>query len=182
MKRWPRLDDACTWSASLGTSSHREPRLSSCRRALGRAPHLLAAAWLTAGALAMAQPTALSGAPASVPSAAPPGRDPTALPAPLQQALAAAAAASAASGAGETGERAIRHVVLTGGRAYVVQRGRRYAVGESLDGARIERITEQAVWLREGGQVRREPLYGGVEKRLPPAAPAPPRNTKEKQP
>jgi len=31
-------------------------------------------------------------------------------------------------------------------------------------------VTEQAVWLRESGQLKREPLYGGVEKR-PPAAP-----------
>ncbi|MDR7299341.1 hypothetical protein J2X16_004711 [Pelomonas aquatica] len=99
-------------------------------------------------------------------------RDPTTLPPALRSAMAAASAASAASGASaEPTDHAIRQVVFAGGRAYVVQRGRRYAVGEQLDGARIERITEQAVWLRESGQVRREPLYGGVEKR-PPAAPA----------
>lgn len=99
------------------------------------------------------------------------GRDPTALPGALRSAMAAASAASAASGAAPA-DVAIRHVVFTGGRAFVVQRGRRYGVGEQLEGARIERITEQAVWLREAGQVRREPLYGGVEKR-PPAAAAP---------
>ncbi|KQY82423.1 hypothetical protein ASD35_25960 [Pelomonas sp. Root1444] len=99
-------------------------------------------------------------------------RDPTALPPALRSAMAAASAASAASGVpAEAADHAIRQVVFAGGRAYVVQRGRRYAVGEQLDGARIERITEQAVWLRESGQVRREPLYGGVEKR-PPAPPA----------
>lgn len=98
------------------------------------------------------------------------GRDPTAWPPALRSALAAAQAASAASGA-EPGDVAIRQVVFAEGRAYVVQRGRRYGIGEQLDGARIERITEQAVWLREAGQVRREPLYGGVEKRTPaPAA------------
>lgn len=97
-------------------------------------------------------------------------RDPTAWPPALRSALAAASAASAASGAGGAGP-AIRQVVFANGRAYVVQRGRRYGVGEQLDGARIERITEQAVWLREGGQLRREPLYAGVEKRPPaPAA------------
>jgi hypothetical protein len=110
------------------------------------------------------------------------GRDPTAWPPALRSALAAASAAS--EPAGEPPGVAIRHVVFTGGRAYVVQRGRRHAVGDLLDGARIERITEQAVWLREAGQLRREPLYGGVEKRPPPsAAPAPAaKNSKEKQP
>jgi len=108
------------------------------------------------------------------------GRDPTTLPAALRSAI--AAASSPASGA-EPAQEGIRQVVFANGRAYVVQRGRRYAVGEQLEGARIERITEQAVWLREAGQLRREPLYGGVEKR-PPAAPKTPaaKKSKEKQP
>lgn len=100
-------------------------------------------------------------------------RDPTALPPALRNAIAAAQAASSAASAASSAEpadNAIRQVVFAGGHAYVVVRGRRYAVGEQLGGARIERITEQAVWLREAGQVRREPLYGGVEKRPPPAA------------
>lgn len=96
-----------------------------------------------------------------------PARDPTAWPPALRSALAPVPAASGA----EPGEPVIRQVVFVDGRGYVVQRGRRYGVGEQLDGARIERITEQAVWLREAGQVRREPLYGGVEKR-PPASPS----------
>lgn len=99
-------------------------------------------------------------------------RDPTELPPLLRASIEAAQAASAASGAG-AGAVAIRQVVFADGRAYVVQRGRRYGIGELLDGARIERISEQAVWLREAGQLRREPLYGGVEKRAPaPVAPA----------
>ncbi len=108
-------------------------------------------------------------------------RDPTLLPPALRSALAAAQAASSPASAAEPAREGIRHVVFTNGRAYVVQRGRRYGVGEQLDGARIERISEQAVWLREAGQVRREPLYGGVEKR-PPAPPPAARKTKEKQP
>lgn len=104
-----------------------------------------------------------------------PARDPTAWPPALRGAL---GPASAAPGA-EPGGQAIRQVVFAAGRGYVVQRGRRYGVGDRLDGARIERITEQAVWLREAGQVRREPLYGGVEKRPPPAEPAA-KNSKEK--
>ncbi|MDR7267506.1 hypothetical protein J2X20_000135 [Pelomonas saccharophila] len=101
-----------------------------------------------------------------------PGRDPTAWPPALRSAMAAASAASAASGVEAVTDNAIRQVVFAGGRAYVVQRGRRYGVGEQLEGARIERITEQAVWLREAGQLRREPLYAGVEKRQPQEAPA----------
>lgn len=96
-------------------------------------------------------------------------RDPTSLPPALRSAIAAQAASSPASGA-EPADPAIRQVVFANGQAYVVVRGRRHAVGEQLEGARIERITEQAVWLREAGQLRREPLYGGVEKRPPPAA------------
>jgi len=109
-------------------------------------------------------------------------RDPTTLPAALRAAVAASAASAASA---EASDNAIRQVVFAGGRAYVVQRGRRYAVGEQLDGARIERITEQAVWLREAGQVRREPLYGGVEKRVPAPATAASgahKKSKEKQP
>lgn len=109
-------------------------------------------------------------------------RDPTALPGALRSAIAASAASAAGA---EPADNAIRQVVFAGGRAFVVQRGRRYGVGEQLDGARIERITEQAVWLREAGQVRREPLYGGVEKRVPPPATAASgvhKKSKEKQP
>ncbi|MFT7724194.1 MAG: hypothetical protein QM788_15400 [Roseateles sp.] len=108
-------------------------------------------------------------------------RDPTALPPALRGALAAPAADAASAPAAP----AIRQVVFSNGRGYVVQRGRRYGVGERLDGARIERITEQAVWLREAGQVRREPLYGGVEKRPPPAEArrtGAKKNSQEKQP
>jgi hypothetical protein len=110
-------------------------------------------------------------------------RDPTALPGALRSAIAASAAST--PGGAEPADTAIRQVVFAGGRAYVVQRGRRYAVGEQLDGARIERITEQAVWLREAGRVRREPLYGGVEKRTPPPAATASgvrKKSKEKQP
>ncbi|NCT83424.1 MAG: hypothetical protein GXC94_09795 [Comamonadaceae bacterium] len=109
-----------------------------------------------------------------------PARDPTAWPPALRSALAPPTVASGAQ-PGEPAEPAIRQVVFVDGRGYVVQRGRRYGIGDRLDGARIERITEQAVWLREAGQVRREPLYGGVEKR-PPAPPAPAAKTSKEKP
>jgi len=111
------------------------------------------------------------------------GRDPTVLPPALRNAIAAAEAASSPASGAEPAHEGIRQVVFANGHAFVVQRGRRYAVGEQLDGARIERITEQAVWLREAGQLRREPLYGGVEKRPPAAAKATAaKKSKEKQP
>lgn len=100
-----------------------------------------------------------------------PARDPTAWPATLRSAVAAAQVASSPASGADAPDNAIRQVVFVNGRAYIVQHGRRYGVGQQLEGARVERITEQAVWLREAGQVRREPLYGGVEKR-PPAPPA----------
>ena len=50
----------------------------------------------------------------------------------IKAAIAAERAASAASAA-EPADNAIRQVVFADGRAYVVQRGRRYGVGESLD-------------------------------------------------
>ncbi len=105
-------------------------------------------------------------------------RGPTTWPEALRSAVAASGPASGV----EPEREGIRHVVFTNGRAYVVQRGRRYGIGEQLDGARIERISEQAVWLREAGQVRREPLYGGVEKRPPAPPPPAARKSKEKQP
>lgn len=102
-------------------------------------------------------------------------RDPTAWPPALRSAVASAQAASGASDA-PSADNAIRQVVFAAGHAYVVQRGRRYAVGDAIDGARIERINEQAVWLREpSGQLRRESLYSGVEKRAPAAASIPAR-------
>ena len=89
---------------------------------------------------------------------------------PLNEAGRAQAASAASAAVGDPSERAIRQVVFSNGRGYVVVRGRRFGVGETLDGARIERVTEQAVWLRESGQLRREPLYGGVEKRPTPSS------------
>jgi hypothetical protein len=97
-------------------------------------------------------------------------RDPTQWPAALRQAQMAATAASAASANEAELPGAPRHVVFANGRAFVVAQGRRLGVGDLLDGARIQRIDDKAVWLLQAGRSRREPLYGGVEKRDPPAA------------
>ncbi len=95
-------------------------------------------------------------------SAAP--RDPTVPPAEAQAAMAARNAGSAP--ADEAGGAPMpRHIVVSNGRSYVVERGRRFGVGDALGNARIERIDSDAVWLREGSSTRRVPLYAGVTKR-----------------
>jgi hypothetical protein len=65
------------------------------------------------------------------------------------------------------------HLVVIDGRRYVMWRGRRYREGESIGGARIERIDEAEVWLRTAEGVRKLPVFAGIEKRAPGAgAPA----------
>lgn len=93
-------------------------------------------------------------------------RDPTEPPAVAQAAMAASSAGSSSAGAAETGNTpAPRHIVVSNGHSYLIERGRRFGVGDTLGQARIERITSDAVWLREGGATRRVPLYAGVTKR-----------------
>lgn len=57
------------------------------------------------------------------------------------------------------------HLVTVDGRRYIVWRGKRYGVGDSIEGARIERLDEAEVWLRSGGSLRKHPLYPGTEKK-----------------
>lgn len=55
-------------------------------------------------------------------------------------------------------------VVTVDGRRYLVVQGRRYGVGDTVRGARIERLDENEVWLRTGQGLRRLPMYRGIEK------------------
>ncbi len=57
------------------------------------------------------------------------------------------------------------HLVIVGGMRYLMWNGARYAAGDTIQGARIERITESEVWLRDSGGLRKLPLFSGVEKR-----------------
>ena len=59
------------------------------------------------------------------------------------------------------------HLVTVNGVRYVVWNSRRYAVGEMIDGARIERISDSEIWLRGAGGLRKLPLFSGIEKRPP---------------
>jgi len=57
-------------------------------------------------------------------------------------------------------------VIVREGRPYLVVGTRLYAQGQMLGGARIERIGETEVWLREGKTLRRKPVFAGVERRV----------------
>jgi hypothetical protein len=61
-------------------------------------------------------------------------------------------------------------VIVVDGRVHVAVGTRLYAEGQMLGRARIERITETEVWLREGRELRKVPLYVGVTRRSVPSA------------
>lgn len=62
-------------------------------------------------------------------------------------------------------------VIVVDGRPHVAVGTRLYAEGQMLGRARVERITETEIWLREGRVLRKVPLYAGVQRRSVPAAP-----------
>jgi hypothetical protein len=66
-----------------------------------------------------------------------------------------------------------QQLLTVNGRRYVVDGRRRLGVGEPLGSARIERITDSAVWVRDGSTVMRLPFYGGVVKRTVLDTPTP---------
>ena len=72
----------------------------------------------------------------------------------------------AGTGAAATrGVRAPLSVILVDGKFYLVVGTRLYAEGQKLGEARIERITETEVWLREGRQLRKLSNFVGVKRR-----------------
>jgi hypothetical protein len=63
-------------------------------------------------------------------------------------------------------------VIVVDGRAHLAVGTRLHAEGQMLGTARIERITETEVWLREGRELRKVQIYPGVRRSsLPPAQP-----------
>ena len=56
-------------------------------------------------------------------------------------------------------------VVVVDGRAHVVVGTRLYAQGQKLGAARIERITETEIWLREGRDLRKLSVFQGIQRR-----------------
>lgn len=65
-------------------------------------------------------------------------------------------------------------VIVVDGRPHLVVGTRLYAQGQMLGQARIERITETEVWLREGGELRKVPNFSGVQRRSIPLTAAMP--------
>lgn len=61
-------------------------------------------------------------------------------------------------------------VIVVDGRRHLAVGTRLHAEGQMLGRARIERITETEIWLREGQALRKVPLYAGVQRRAAPAA------------
>ena len=57
-----------------------------------------------------------------------------------------------------------RQLIVVDGRRYVVEGTRRRGVGDLLGGARIERIDDAAVVVRQGQTTQRLPLFGKVVK------------------
>ena len=121
---------------------------------------LVRLAWL-AGTLAGLPPAAL----------AQPVRDPTAPP-PAERALPGAAGNPAQPGSADTALAGPLGVIVRDGKPYVLSGTRLYASGQMLGAAQIERITETAIWLREGGELRRIARYGAIQRRVEPDAAA----------
>lgn len=57
-------------------------------------------------------------------------------------------------------------VIVRDGHPYLVVGTRLYAVGQKLGEARIERISETEIWLREGPVVRKLARFSGIQRRL----------------
>ena len=103
-------------------------------------------------------------------------RDPTAPPA-AERALPAAPTPGQAGTGGVSNAGPIGIIVRDGTR-YLVVGTRLLASGQMLGSARIERISETEVWLREGGELRRVQQFAGIVRRADPdlhaAPPCPP--------
>jgi hypothetical protein len=86
-------------------------------------------------------------------------RDPTVPPA------AATPSAPGDAARGLTVESGTVAILVRDGVPYLMVGTRLYAKGQSVGRARIEHISEAAVWLREDGMLRKIPVFGGIERR-----------------
>ena len=86
-------------------------------------------------------------------------RDPTVPPA--AAGLASPERAAAPSGI----EPGAMTIIVRNGRPYLAVGTRLYAQGQKLGPARIERISETEVWLREGGVLRKVQQFSGIQRR-----------------
>ena len=63
-------------------------------------------------------------------------------------------------------------VLVRDGVPYLVVGTRLYAKGQMVGQARIERISETEVWLRESGVVRTVPVFGGIHRQVSKPVPS----------
>lgn len=66
----------------------------------------------------------------------------------------------------------LRQILVVDGRRFAVEGTRLRGVGERFGGARIERIGDDAIWLRDGAGLRRVPLFAGITRQSVPEAAA----------
>lgn len=128
-------------------------------------PHAWARARACALALALAGGALCAAAQTSKPA---PLRDPMVPP----LSIARPAAANLETGGPSEPPPPPQQLLTVDGRRYVVDGRRRLGVGDALGNTRIERITDSAVWVREGNTVTRLPFYAGVVKQSVPLLPA----------
>ena len=64
-------------------------------------------------------------------------------------------------------------IIVRDGKTYLVVGTRLYAQGQKLGQARIERISETEVWLREGGVLRKVSQFPGIVRRAVKSTPLP---------
>lgn len=88
-------------------------------------------------------------------------RDPTLAPAAARPAQALVAKSSEPSV--DVGKVA---VLVRDGTPYLMWGTRLFATGQLLGTARIERITESEIWLRQAGKLEKVQVFEGVERRL----------------
>lgn len=56
------------------------------------------------------------------------------------------------------------NVIVRNGQPHLVVGTRLVAVGQTVGEARLERITETEIWLREGKQLRKLPRFAGIQR------------------
>ncbi len=89
-----------------------------------------------------------------------------------------AAVATAASAVPAPRPGGSRGILVVDGTRFVIEGGKRHAVGDSVGASRIERIEDDAIWLRDATGVHRMPMFGASVRRAanttssPPVAPA----------
>lgn len=84
-------------------------------------------------------------------------RDPTVAPA---EALPGSTVLPGAPGALLQGS----NVIVRNGQPHLVVGTRLVAVGQTVGEARLERITETEIWLREGKQITKLPRFAGIQR------------------